>query len=74
MSTIDGQSAPGGSPSSEPANLKLEALVIPVVSSDVMEPFTSLWTMFDSAFKTLRMSIAKVPPPLQPMQGQMARL
>jgi len=29
MSTVDGQSAPGGSPSTEPADLKLEAVVIP---------------------------------------------
>ncbi len=44
MSTVDGQSAPGRSPSSEPADLK-----------------------------TLPMEIAKMPPPLQPMQAQMAR-
>jgi hypothetical protein len=29
MSTVDGHSAPGGSPSSEPADLKLEAVVLP---------------------------------------------
>ena len=34
MSTVDGQSAPGGSLSSEPADLKLEALVIPVADAD----------------------------------------
>ena len=47
MSTGDGQSAPRGSPSSEPADLGLH---------------------------TLRMEIAEMPPPLQPMQAQMARL
>jgi catechol 2,3-dioxygenase-like lactoylglutathione lyase family enzyme len=131
MSTVDGQSAPGGSPSSEPADLKLEAVVIPVADpdrskafyaglgwrldadfsfdngfrvvqftppesqcsvqfgthitgappgsahglylSDVIQPFPSFSTIFDSAFKTLRMEIAKMPPPLQPMQAQMAR-
>jgi hypothetical protein len=30
MSTVDRQSAPGETPSSEPADLKLEAVVIPV--------------------------------------------
>jgi hypothetical protein len=44
------------------------------VLSDVIQPFPSFSTIFDSAFKTLRMEIAKMPPPLQPMQAQMARL
>jgi hypothetical protein len=34
MSTVDGQSAAGGSPSSGPADLKLEAVVIPVADPD----------------------------------------
>jgi hypothetical protein len=34
MSTVDGQSAPGGWPSSEPADLKLEAVVIRVADAD----------------------------------------
>jgi len=34
MSTVDGQSAPGGPPSGEPADLKLEAVVIPVADAD----------------------------------------
>jgi len=41
--------------------------------SDVIQPFPSFSTIFDSAFKTLRMEIAKMPPPLQPMQAQTAR-
>ena len=49
------------------ARVPLEAL------SDVIQPFPSFSTIFDSAFKTLRMDIAKMPPPLQPMQAQMAR-
>ena len=39
MSTADGQSAPGGSPSSESADLKLEAVVIPVADSDRSKAF-----------------------------------
>ncbi len=34
MSTVDEQSAPGASTSSEPADLKLEAVVIPVARVD----------------------------------------
>ncbi len=34
MSTVDGQGAPRGSPSREPADLKLEAVVIPVARVD----------------------------------------
>ncbi len=34
MSTVDGQSAPGRWPSSEPADLKPEAVVIPVADAD----------------------------------------
>ena len=44
------------------------------VLRDVIQPFPSVSTIFDSAFKALRMVIAKMPPPLQPMQAQMARL
>ena len=38
-STVDGQSAPGGSPSSEPADLKFEAVVIPVADADRSKAF-----------------------------------
>ncbi len=39
MSTVDGQSAPGASPSSDPADLKLEAVVIPVADADRSKAF-----------------------------------
>src|SRR3984957_18911491 len=39
MSTVDGQSAPGGSPSTEPGDLKLEAIVIPVADADRSKAF-----------------------------------
>jgi hypothetical protein len=39
MSSVDGQSALGGSPSSEPADLKLEAVVIPVADADRSKAF-----------------------------------
>jgi hypothetical protein len=34
MSTVDGHSAPGGSPISEGADLELDAVVIPVADAD----------------------------------------
>ena len=55
------------------ATLAIRARVPLEVLSDVIQPFPSFSTMFDSAFKTLRVEIAKMPPPLQPMQAQMAR-
>ena len=39
MSTVDGQSAPGGPPNSAPADLKLEAVVIPVSDADRSKAF-----------------------------------
>src|ERR1700722_11784665 len=56
------------------ATLAIRARVPLEVLSDTIQPFPSFSTIFDSAFKTLRMSIANMPPPLQPMQAQMARL
>ena len=56
------------------ATLAIRARVPLEVLSDVIQPFPSFSTIFDAAFKTLRMEIAKMPPPLQPMQAQMARL
>jgi pyruvate/2-oxoglutarate dehydrogenase complex dihydrolipoamide dehydrogenase (E3) component len=55
------------------ATLAIRARVPLEVLSDVIQPFPSFSTIFDSAFKTLRMEIAKMPPPLQPMQAQVAR-
>ena len=56
------------------ATLAIRGRVPLEVLSDVIQPFPSFSTNFDSAFKTLRMEIAKMPPPLQPTQAQMARL
>ncbi len=39
MSIVDGQGAPGGLPNSEPADLKLEAVVIPVADADHSKAF-----------------------------------
>jgi catechol 2,3-dioxygenase-like lactoylglutathione lyase family enzyme len=39
MNTVDGQSAPSGWPGSEPADLKLEAVVIPVADADRSKAF-----------------------------------
>ena len=39
MSTVDGKGAPEGSPSSEPADFKLEAVVIPVADADRSKAF-----------------------------------
>jgi catechol 2,3-dioxygenase-like lactoylglutathione lyase family enzyme len=39
MSTLDGHVAPIGSPSNQPADLKLEAVVIPVVDADRSKAF-----------------------------------
>jgi dihydrolipoamide dehydrogenase len=55
------------------ATLAIRARIPLEVLSDVIQPFPSFSTIFDLAFKTLRMQIAKMPPPLQPMQAQMAR-
>ena len=55
------------------ATLAIRARVPLEVLSDVIQPFPSFSTIFDSAFKTLRMEIAKMPPPMHPMQAQMAR-
>ena len=56
------------------ATLAIRARVPLEVLSDVIQPFPSFSTIFDSTFKTLRMEIAKMPLPLQPMQAQTARL
>jgi hypothetical protein len=39
MSTVEGQYAPGGSPSREPADLELEEVVIPVAEADRSKAF-----------------------------------
>jgi catechol 2,3-dioxygenase-like lactoylglutathione lyase family enzyme len=61
MTTVDGQSAPGGSPSSEPADLKLEAVVIPVADADRSKAFYAGlgWRLdadfsFDNGFRVVQ--------------------
>jgi len=61
MSTVDGQSAPNGSPSSDPADLKLEAVVIPVADSDRSKAFYAGlgWKLdadfsFDNGFRVVQ--------------------
>ena len=61
MSTVDGQSAPGGSPSSEPADLKLEAVVIPAADADRSKAFYAGlgWRLdadfsFDNGFRVVQ--------------------
>jgi pyruvate/2-oxoglutarate dehydrogenase complex dihydrolipoamide dehydrogenase (E3) component len=55
------------------ATLAIRARVPLEVLSDVIQPFPSFSTIFDSAFKALRMEIAKTPPPSQPTQVQTTR-
>jgi pyruvate/2-oxoglutarate dehydrogenase complex dihydrolipoamide dehydrogenase (E3) component len=55
------------------ATLAIRARVPLEVLSDVIQPFPSFSTTFDLAYKALRMEIAKMPPPLRPMQAQSAR-
>jgi hypothetical protein len=63
MSTVNGQSAPSGWPSSEPADLKLEVVVIPVANSSRSEASDAGlgWTLdadfsFDNAFRVVRLT------------------
>ena len=61
MSTVDGHDAPGGSPSREPADLKLEAVVIPVADADRSKAFYADlgWRLdadfsFDNGFRVVQ--------------------
>src|SRR5271170_2043072 len=61
MSTLDGQSAPGGSQSSEPVDLKLEVVVIPVADADRSKAFYAGlgWRLdadfsFDNGFRVVQ--------------------
>ena len=61
MSTVNGQSAPAGSPESEPADLKLEAVVIPVADADRSKAFYAGlgWRLdadfsFDNGFRVVQ--------------------
>jgi len=61
MSTVDGHSAPGGSPRSELADLKLESIVIPVTDADRSKAFYAGlgWRLdadftFDNGFRVVQ--------------------
>jgi catechol 2,3-dioxygenase-like lactoylglutathione lyase family enzyme len=61
MNTVDGQIAPDGSPGSEPADLKLEAVVIPVADADRSKAFYAGlgWRLdadfsFDNGFRVVQ--------------------
>ncbi len=56
------------------ATLAIRARVPLEVLSDTIQPFPSFSGIFDSAFKALRMEIARMPAPTPPMQAQVARL
>ena len=55
------------------ATLAIRARVPLEVLSDTIQPFPTFSSIFDLAFKALRMEIAKMPPPMRPMQAQAAR-
>ncbi len=55
------------------ATLAIRARVPLEVLGDTIQPFPSFSSIFDPAFKALRMAIAKMPPPMRPMQAQVAR-
>jgi dihydrolipoamide dehydrogenase len=55
------------------ATLAIRARIPLEVLSDTIQPFPTFSSIFDSAFKMLRMAIADMAPPKQPMQAQMAR-
>jgi len=44
------------------------------VLSDTIQPFPSFSGIYESAVKDLRMEIADRPPPMKPMDAQMAGL
>jgi dihydrolipoamide dehydrogenase len=55
------------------ATLAIRARIPLEVLSDTIQPFPSFSGIFDSAIKALRMEIANMPAPAQPMQAQAAR-
>jgi hypothetical protein len=44
------------------------------VLGDTIQPFPSFSGIYDTAVKTLRMNIADMPPPVGPMDAQMANM
>jgi pyruvate/2-oxoglutarate dehydrogenase complex dihydrolipoamide dehydrogenase (E3) component len=55
------------------ATLAIRARVPLEVLSDVIQPFPSFSTIFDLAYRALRMQVADLPAPMRPMQAQSAR-
>jgi pyruvate/2-oxoglutarate dehydrogenase complex dihydrolipoamide dehydrogenase (E3) component len=56
------------------ATLAIRAHVAVDVLGDTIQPFPSLSGIYDTALKTLRMNIADMPPPVGPMDAQMANM
>ena len=56
------------------ATLAVRAHVPIDVLSDTIQPFPSFSGIYDTALKSLRMNIAGMPPPVEPMDSQMASL
>ncbi len=55
------------------ATLAIRAHVPLAVLADTIQPFPSFSGIYDTAVKTLQMNVADVPPPVAPMDAQMAR-
>jgi pyruvate/2-oxoglutarate dehydrogenase complex dihydrolipoamide dehydrogenase (E3) component len=56
------------------ATLAIRAHVPVEVLGDTIQPFPSFSGIYDTAVKTLRMNIADMPPPVGPMDAQMANM
>jgi dihydrolipoamide dehydrogenase len=56
------------------ATLAIRAHVPLDVLTDTIQPFPSFSGIYDAAVKALRMEIADMPPPVRPMDAQMASL
>jgi pyruvate/2-oxoglutarate dehydrogenase complex dihydrolipoamide dehydrogenase (E3) component len=55
------------------ATLAIRAHVPLAVLADTIQPFPSFSGIYDTAVKTLQMNVAEMPPPVAPMDAQMAR-
>ena len=56
------------------ATLAIRAHVPLEVLSDTIQPFPSFSGIYDTAVMELRMAIAAMPPPVRPMNAQMASM
>jgi dihydrolipoamide dehydrogenase len=56
------------------ATLAIRARIALDVLYDTIQPFPSFSSIYGAALNTLRMEVAKLPPPAQPMSAQMARM